>query len=203
MTPKKVINQNCLYKHVSYYKWQGRYKPIWVPTVWYRSPPPPPTSPWAPNSHLGPQIAKDLNGFTYDKYIIHFPSYYTYVSSVMRSSWHFGNPAWIQHPGWCAHGRPMKMYLCAQEHINPWAQAQINPWSQVLIDPWAQTHIDPWVRSQIKPGGIWAQVQIDPWAQVIMIHEYRCWLAFEPCNTLIYIKCIGIGKWLSLFLIIL
>ena len=82
-------------------------------------------------------------------------------------------------------------------------QAQINPWSQVPIDPWAQTHIDPWAQSQINPGAKWAQVQIDPWAQVMMIHESRLWLAFEPCNTSIYIKCIGIGEWLSLFLIIL
>ena len=156
--PEIFFFQNCFYKHVSYYKWQGRCKPIWVPAVWLLQPSPPPHTPppGPPNSHVGPKITKDLNGFTYEKYIIHFSSYYTYVTSVMRYSWHFGNPAWIQQPGWCAHVRPMKIDLCAQEQINPWAQAQINPWSQVLIDPWAQAHIDPWAQSPINPGAKWA-----------------------------------------------
>ena len=38
----------------------------------------------------------------------------------------------------------------------------------------------------------------------MMMHESIRRLAFEPCNTLIYIKCIGIsGELWSLFLIIL
>ena len=95
----------------------------------------------------------------------------------------------------------MQIDLCAQEQINPWAQAQINPWSQVQIDPWPRriSILEPSLGSTLEPNEPRCRLTLEPrWWWFMSPYT-----DFEPCNTLIYIKWIGIGEWWSLFLIIL